>query len=125
MDNWYATARINQKDLDNEIVEFLIKNPKPSSQDLIQWAKDNGFCEFRTQESIYALLSSVINAGRAKDKGVTEDEVDAKELAKGVKVEKEHTTNAHLAKRIALDHLAEMPDYYTKLLEMEGAGGHD
>ena len=44
---------------------------------------------------------------------------DSEELAKGVKVELEHTDNKDLAKEIAKDHLSEMPDYYTKLIEME------
>lgn len=44
---------------------------------------------------------------------------DSEELALGVKVEQEHTDNKDLAKEIAKDHLAEMPDYYTKLIEME------
>jgi hypothetical protein len=38
----------------------------------------------------------------------------------GIKVEMEHTKNKTIAKRIALDHLAELPDYYTRLLKMEG-----
>lgn len=38
-----------------------------------------------------------------------------KELAKGIKVEQEHTSNIKTATRIALDHLFEDPNYYTKL----------
>jgi hypothetical protein len=38
-----------------------------------------------------------------------------KELAKGIKVEQEHTSNIKTATRIALDHLFEDPKYYTKL----------
>ena len=37
------------------------------------------------------------------------------ELAAGVKVEMEHTDDTEKAKRIALDHLAEDPEYYQKL----------
>lgn len=40
---------------------------------------------------------------------------DKKELAKGVKVELEHTSNIDLAKEIAKDHLMEDPKYYTTL----------
>jgi len=34
----------------------------------------------------------------------------------------EHTTDAMAAMEIALDHLNEMPDYYTKLADMESQG---
>jgi len=42
-------------------------------------------------------------------------DVDAAELAKGKKVEREHTSSDALAQEIALDHLKEDPHYYSKL----------
>jgi hypothetical protein len=42
-----------------------------------------------------------------------------KELAKGVKVEHEHTNSRHVAECIARAHLAECPDYYRRLEKME------
>jgi hypothetical protein len=42
-------------------------------------------------------------------------EVDAEQLQIGIEVEKEHTDNEKLAEKIARDHLAEDPHYYTKL----------
>jgi hypothetical protein len=48
---------------------------------------------------------------------------DDGELAKGIKVEMEHTTDANIAKKIALDHLKEIPDYYTRLIAMEKEAG--
>lgn len=41
------------------------------------------------------------------------------ELARGIEVEKEHTDNLAVAREIALDHLAEFPDYYTRLSNAE------
>lgn len=41
------------------------------------------------------------------------------ELAKGIKVELEHTSDLATAREIALDHLAEFPDYYTRLERVE------
>lgn len=43
--------------------------------------------------------------------------VDAlkRQLEMGIKVEHEHTEDDDKARRIALDHLDEKPDYYTKL----------
>jgi len=46
--------------------------------------------------------------------------VDLKsQLEKGIKVEHEHTSNADIAEKIALDHLFEDPHYYTKLAKIE------
>jgi len=42
-----------------------------------------------------------------------------KQLKMGVKVEKEHTTSKEMARKIALQHLAEIPDYYTRLKKVE------
>lgn len=41
------------------------------------------------------------------------------ELAKGVKMEMEHTDSPRIALEIAKDHLSELPDYYTRLEKME------
>ena len=40
------------------------------------------------------------------------------ELKKGIKVEKEHTKSVKSAARIAMDHLVEDPEYYTKLAKL-------
>lgn len=37
----------------------------------------------------------------------------------GIGIEKEHTDDINIASEIAKDHLAEDPDYYTKLQDME------
>jgi hypothetical protein len=57
--------------------------------------------------------------GKADKKQFTEQDANPSELAKGIKVEKEHTSDGALAKKIALDHLSEIPDYYTRLDKME------
>ena len=46
-------------------------------------------------------------------------EVDKRELKVGIEIEMEHTTDPRVARKIALDHLAEFPTYYTALLKME------
>ncbi len=43
------------------------------------------------------------------------------QLVKGIKVEMEHTDDIEIAKEIAMDHLAEDPNYYTKLKRIEEA----
>jgi len=60
--------------------------------------------------------------GEADKKDLTEKDVHPEELIMGIKVEMEHTKDPKLAKQIALDHLAELPDYYRRLAKMEKAG---
>ncbi len=47
-------------------------------------------------------------------------EFDQEQLLMGVNVEVEHTKNVLMAMEIAMDHLSEVPDYYTKLKAVEG-----
>jgi hypothetical protein len=42
-----------------------------------------------------------------------------KQLNMGKKVEKEHTDSTTIAKEIAMDHLSEFPDYYSRLAKLE------
>ena len=63
--------------------------------------------EFRIDESSNELV------GGRGDK-LSPEEVDPKELAVGIEVEKEHVgSRKDLAQEIALDHLAENPHYYS------------
>ena len=45
------------------------------------------------------------------------------ELDMGIEAEQEHTGDVNMAAEIALDHLSEMPDYYTRLKDMEKDAG--
>jgi DNA-directed RNA polymerase subunit RPC12/RpoP len=45
-----------------------------------------------------------------------------KEIEMGIKVELEHTESKEMAEKIAMQHLIEMPDYYTRLKKMEKGG---
>ena len=53
-----------------------------------------------------------------KNKGILTEadmNMDSSELAMGIKVEMEHTEDMAVAKKIAMDHLAENPKYYSEL----------
>ncbi len=66
-------------------------------------------------------MNSFFNGGVFIKSGMKFSDVDRKQLDLGVRVELEHTDNKAIALKIALDHLAEDPEYYTKLARMEGA----
>lgn len=63
---------------------------------------------------IQDVLNTVLNKPFAD-----ENKVNPNELQMGIKVEMEHTNDKEVAKRIALHHLKELPDYYTRLEIME------
>lgn len=54
------------------------------------------------------------NFGKWPDK-----KFDPEQLEIGVQIEKEHTEDPAVAEQIAKDHLDEIPDYYTRLVQME------
>jgi hypothetical protein len=71
-----------------------------------QWAK-------LTDKGKELMEKQQIGEGRAKEKGITEKDVDPEQLKIGIQVEMEHTDDKDLATQIALDHLAEKDTYYT------------
>ena len=60
-----------------------------------------------------------IPGGLADDYKSTE--FDSEQLAMGLIVEMEHTDDPKIALEIAMDHLTERDDYYTRLVEMEAS----
>jgi hypothetical protein len=50
-----------------------------------------------------------------KNKGILNEVIKPSELAMGIKIEMEHTDDMAVAKKIAMDHLAENPNYYSEL----------
>lgn len=55
--------------------------------------------------------------GEADDKQVTDYDLD--QILMGIKIETEHTNDKFMALEITMDHLQEIPDYYTRLKRME------
>lgn len=62
-------------------------------------------------------LESFMQYLDGKGAGTDDTEVDPIQLEIGTLVEHEHSSNGMIAKRIAIDHLVEHPDYYTKLVK--------
>ncbi len=54
-----------------------------------------------------------------RGRGRHASEFSAAEVRMGVEHELEHTNDPDLAEQIAIDHLAETPDYYTRLQAVE------
>ena len=100
----------------SKIKDFFKENPEPSDADIHAFAEAQEMDTHKFEELVYDLLGDFLGSGMSKDfKG----EYDEAEMKMGIEIEMEHTSNATLAKRIAMDHLAEIPDYYTRLKKME------
>ena len=69
------------------------------------------------------FVDEFLNKGRAKEKGFTREDANPEQLKLGIEIEYEHTSNPVISERIALDHLAEISDYYTRLKKMEEDAG--
>lgn len=69
---------------------------------------------------VFSKTEELIPGGLAS--GRKPEDFDPEQLKKGIKVELEHSGDAPLAQEIAMDHLVEDPEYYTKLEKMEKSG---
>jgi hypothetical protein len=96
-------AKENPGDQFLKVPKHIYKNKKLMEQLLQEYNK-------RADESL--------NEAR-RGKGMTADDVNPYEFRKGWKHELEHTDDIDKAKQIAIDHLAEDPNYYTHLDAME------
>ena len=117
-----------EKEMENihkAIMDFLKDNPSPDDEKMHALADKMGVDTHKFEAHVYMILGSILGAGRAKEDGFKEEDADKKELEMGIKVEMEHTTDPIISKRISLDHLSEIPDYYTRLLKMEKEAGID
>jgi hypothetical protein len=61
-------------------------------------------------------FKGTLKGGRADTKDLSR--YDLQQLLLGIKVELEHTSDKMIALEIAPDHLEDIPDYYTRLLNM-------
>jgi hypothetical protein len=109
-----------ESDLHNTIIKWFKENPKPKDDEVHAFADKMGMDKHKFEQEVYMILGDILSEGRSK--GFT-GTYDPKEIAMGKKVEMEHTTIVAIAEKISQDHLAEFPDYYTRLKKMEAAAG--
>lgn len=68
-------------------------------------------------QTLKALYKDRLPGGKGDN--LSPDDVNQEQLLKGIQIEFEHTKDPLLAMEIAIDHLAEIPNYYDWLEEME------
>ena len=69
-------------------------------------------------------IPKALKSGKADKVGLKPKDVDKKQLRMGTKVEQEHTKHKEIAQKIAMDHLTEIEDYYSRLAKMEQSAPH-
>ena len=106
--------------LQEDLVKWFIENPYPEDKKVHAYAESKGIAPDKLETTIYKIISSVLSEGKTKGKDIKHD---PKELEIGMKVEMEHTSCPLVARKISLDHLSEIPDYYTRLKKMEAEAG--
>lgn len=116
--------RVVEQEEDPQMIK-IVKNyftttPDLTDKDVHAFADKIGMPPDRIEGIAYELLQNLLQVGRHKD--IPDEEFDAEELNMGIEVEREHTDDPELAKEIAKDHLAELPNYYTRLKKMESEG---
>lgn len=104
------------KTLRQELLAYLKGNPAPKDTDVHAIAEKHGVPASEVEQLLYRILAEFFHGGRSK--GVVKP-VDPEELKMGIAVEQEHTKDPAMTEKIARDHLAEDPKYYSKLKEME------
>jgi hypothetical protein len=118
-----SSSEDKKQEIFNKTIEFIRDKEVLSDTELHNWAESEGFDVSEVEELMYFLAYNFVHilfAGKSYEAGISEDDVDPDELKQGVKVEMEHTDDANIAKKIALDHLTELSDYYSRLKKMEG-----
>jgi hypothetical protein len=110
-----ALSRAEQLD---ELLLFFRENPSAGRADFLALDKalkvskeELENLEFELCKSLCSKLGRSINHGK--------EPVDDSQLEKGIQHELEHTNDEYVARLIALDHLAELPDYYDQLDKIE------
>lgn len=104
----------------------LMKDGKPTRKlgSLLLWGHKPSAVNLSSVLSAeaYARNPDYLSGGRADECGP--EDFEPASLREGTRHEMEHTDDERIAREIAMDHLAEDPDYYAKLAEME-AGALD
>ena len=100
-----------------QIIDFFSTRKKVADADIHELANSLGIDKHQFEERIYSLITSIFNAGKFK-KNPPQD-VDKEELKKGIKAEMIHTDSEAIARKLAMDQLSMMPDYYTRLEKMK------
>lgn len=92
-----------------KIIKRFNTDKEVTLKELEKFAKENEM----SLEDLYKEIFKIFN--QFLYRRYEDINVNPKELSKGIEHEKEHTKDEEIAKIIALDHLKQIPNYYTLL----------
>ena len=107
----------------NEVFDLACRNR--TTGEAIGWILENfnEDAKYEPPEEKFKALEGGLAEEMTPEEIAEKHGVDLKDIEKqlemGREVEKEHTDDPEVAERIAMDHLVEIPDYYTRLKKME------
>lgn len=105
---------------EDKVVTFLLDHPNPSDPEFHEWAEKQSVDPSQAEVIAYRLAAKYARFAKGGlSQGSPPEGMDPEELKRGIQVEMEHTPDADVAKKVALDHLTENADYYTHLDKME------
>jgi len=106
-------------DIEKAVIKLFEKVENPLDELIHKVAEKLGVEHSKFEEAIYATLYKFVKFQPGKHRHIDASKYDANEMKIGIGIEKEHTDCPIIATEIAKDHLAEIPDYYTRLVKME------
>ena len=116
----------NLTNIDEQVMAFLMQGAAPTEDEFSEWADEAGV---DNHEAITAAIGLAAKMARLMKGGMSNAnksvEYDDEQMRMGTEVEHEHTVDDDVAAKIARDHLAEIPDYYTRLRVMEAEAGKE
>lgn len=104
--------------LHQSIINYFTNN-KITKENIIQLSENLNISIDEINEYLYEVINDFLSAGKFKESNIKIEDIDPIQLRKGIVIEMEHTNNKYIARKIALDHLAENNKYYTLLEKME------
>jgi hypothetical protein len=122
----YKSNLIKEENYSNKTNQWTYESGKniEFTQEEKEALKEAGYSfqkmkEKSNDEELLGGLADKMSIGEIAEKHGISERVIRRQLQKGIKHEMEHTSDREKAKEIAMDHLYEMSDYYTKLSKMK------
>ncbi len=100
------------------VIGHIKEYPEIDAHELKEFCDEHSISVRDFSGAMYELLSSFFTAGESSK---YEGRYARSQMSMGMIIEMEHTSCSLVAEKIAMDHLAEIPDYYTRLAAMEAA----
>ena len=111
LDHYLEEAK---SDASEKLIElFTTKKKIDDTKDVHGLAEKLGIDPDKIEEIAYQFLVDFFSEGNFNKSGKKESDFDPKEIAMGMIVEEEHSSNKVFRKRITLDYLADNPHYYS------------